>query len=78
MSADITPDSAAILHAVEEQRRRLINAIATAECLKLACRDREAPGDIDGALELLQDELQRILNALEQPALISASSEVGQ
>jgi hypothetical protein len=65
----------AILQAVESQRALLINAIAALECAMLSCRDRKPPADLDGALELIGEELQRILGALEGSALERAAAE---
>lgn len=52
------------IHAtVETQHSRLINVISTVRCLRFS----EEAGELGGALELVEMELQRITDALEGP-----------
>lgn len=76
MSADTTTpaDTAAILKAVEEQRRPLINVVSTVRCLKFS----EEAGELAGALQLVEQELERVLKALEGPSLERAAGGGGE
>ena len=54
----------ALITAVQEQRTKLINVIGAVQCMRIAVRHKP-PMELEGAVELLEDELQRILNALD-------------
>ena len=56
--------------AVEEQHSLLINVVSTVRCLRFS----EEAGELAGALDLVQMELQRITNALEGPQLERAAA----
>ncbi len=62
---------------VQEERRKIINVLGSAHCLKEALRSEEPPPDLDGAVELLEEELQRIINALD-PVNLEQSEEVSE
>lgn len=57
--------SDSILQAVEAQRALLVNVVSVVRCMKFS----EEAGDLAGALDLVELELERILEALERPAL---------
>lgn len=73
-AATTTPASAAILKAVEEQRRPLINVVSVVRCLKFS----EEAGELGGALELIEEEIERVLEALEGPSLDRAAAGGGE
>lgn len=65
-----------LMGAVEDQRSRLLNVLGTVQCLKLAAdraRHEEAP-EFAGAVELLEEEVQRIVTALEEIELLKAAA----
>ena len=55
----------ALITAVQEQRTKLINVIGAVQCMRVAVR-HEPPRELEGAIELLENELQRILDRLEE------------
>ena len=63
--------AAELLKAVDDQRMRLINVLGAIQCVKVAIRyPRDARGrdllpELDGAIELLGDETQRVINELD-------------
>ena len=67
-------EPSAIIAAVEAQRCLLINVESTIRCLKFS----EEAGELQGALELVEMELQRVLGALEGPQLEMAASAGGE
>lgn len=60
-----------LLGAVEEQRSRLINVLGAVQCMRVAVRT-EPPAELEGAIALLEDELQRIYTGLEETMLARA------
>ena len=63
----------ALLQAVEDQRGRLLNVLGTVQCMKVALRhdaDTSEMPEFAGTVELLEDEIQRIVTALEGPAIL--------
>lgn len=80
MSTDTpAPKAGAVFAAIETQRSRLINVMGVVQCMRLACRaaGQEGPEEIESALELLGDEIQRVVTALEGPQLERAA-ELGE
>lgn len=73
--------SQALRQAVEEQRSKLINVLGAVQCMKVAIAHdthREITVELQGAVELLEDEVQRIVTALDERSLlqpIEASTE---
>ena len=61
-----TPEG--ILRAVEAQRIRLLNVVGVVEALKIAARD-EPPKELEGALELVEEQIRDAAEALEGPSL---------
>ena len=55
----------ALIAGVQEQRTKLINVIGAVQCMRIAVR-HEPPRELEGAIELLEEELQRILDRLEE------------
>jgi len=68
----------ALITAVEEQRSKLLNVLGTVQCMKVALRhdpDGSEMHEFSGAVELLEDEVQRIVTALEESSLRGALSD---
>jgi hypothetical protein len=61
-----------LLGAVEAQRSRLINVLGAVQSIRIAEAHSDGAPEAQGALELVEDELQRILNALEGRQLRNA------
>lgn len=63
--------AAELLKAVDDQRMRLINVLGAIQCVKVAiryphdARGRDLLPDLDGAIELLGGETQRVINELD-------------
>ncbi|MGB6486246.1 MAG: hypothetical protein WBE91_05130 [Steroidobacteraceae bacterium] len=70
-----TPEG--ILRAVEAQRSRLMNVVGVVQALKIAARD-EPPRELEGALELVEQQMQDALEALEGPALERTAAGLGE
>lgn len=68
-----------ILEAVEDQRSKLLNVLGGIQCVRVATRhglpyEAETP-ELEGAIDLLHDEVQRIVTALEDSELRRAAGE---
>ncbi len=73
MSA-LSPDMFAA--AVEEQRAKLLNILGCAQCIRIAAE--MAPDEaveIEGALKLLEDQLDDVIAGLERPSLEAAATK---
>jgi hypothetical protein len=66
-----TPSAAQVFAAVEEQRSRLINVLGAVQCMRVAVRT-EPPSELEGAVALLEDELERIYTGPEETMLTRA------
>ncbi len=62
---------------VQQERGKIINALGALQCVKLAIRAEELSGDIDGAVELIEEELQRTINALD-PVNLGRNEEASE
>jgi hypothetical protein len=65
MSA-VTPEQ--IFSAVEDQRSRLLNVLGVMQCMRIAVSNKPPP-ELEGAVALVEDNLQDILEALEELSL---------
>jgi hypothetical protein len=54
----------ALMREVQEQRSKLLNVLGAVQCMQIAVRHKP-PMELEGAVELLEEELQRILDALD-------------
>ena len=64
----------ALLKAVDDQRSRLLNVLGAVQCMKVAVRE-QPPKELEGAVQLLEEELQRILEGLDEFSLRRALSD---
>ena len=55
----------ALIAGIQEQRTKLINVLGAVQCMRIAVR-HEPPRELEGPIELLEQELQRILGKLEE------------
>jgi hypothetical protein len=55
----------ALITAVQQQRTKLINVLGAVQCMQMAVRHKP-PMELEGAIELLGEEVQRIINGLEE------------
>ena len=65
----------ALMTAVQEQRSKLINVLGVVQCMQIAVRSSKRPAELEGAVELLEEELQRILNGLDPVELERDNTE---
>ena len=57
----------ALVTGIHEQKTKLINVLGVVECIQIAVRDQdEQPIELEGAVELLGEEVQRVINSLEE------------
>jgi len=57
----------ALVTGIHEQKTKLINVLGVVECIQIAIRDQdEQPIELEGAVELLGEEVQRVINSLEE------------
>ncbi|HEX5419642.1 MAG TPA: hypothetical protein VFY39_06560 [Gammaproteobacteria bacterium] len=69
-----TPESVnPVLGAVERQRSRLINVLGVVQAVRIADSHSGGAPEADGALKLVEDEIQRILNGLDPLQLEKAA-----
>jgi hypothetical protein len=61
-----------LIAGIHEQKTKLINVLGVVQCMQSAVRDDEPPMELEGAIELLGEEVQRVINGLE--ALWSSAS----
>jgi hypothetical protein len=66
----------ALITAVQKQRTKLLNVLGAVQCTLTAIR-HEPPMELEGAVGLLEDEVQRIINALDPVELERAVREEG-
>jgi hypothetical protein len=71
--AQTAPPSPSVLPAVETQRMKLLGVLGALQAMKAAVRTGEPPDELEAAVELLEDETQRIITALEDSSLRRAS-----
>jgi hypothetical protein len=55
----------ALVEHVQDQRSKLLNVLGAVQCMKMAVRHRERPPELEGAVVLLEEELQRIIDELD-------------
>ncbi|MHB8811682.1 MAG: hypothetical protein ACYDAE_00265 [Steroidobacteraceae bacterium] len=59
----------AVTSAVRDQHTKLLGVLGGLQCLKIACGATPDQGiELEAAAELLEDEVQRIVNALDSIA----------
>jgi hypothetical protein len=56
----------ALIAGIHEQKAKLINVLGVVQCMQSAVRDDEPPMELEGAIELLGEEVQRVINRLEE------------
>jgi hypothetical protein len=66
--------SETLMEVVQEQRSKLLNVLGAVQCMQVAVR-HEPPKELEGAIELLEEELQRILEGLDQFTLYRALAD---
>jgi hypothetical protein len=64
----------ALIREVQEQRSKLLNVLGAVQCMQIAVR-HEPPPEIEGAVELLEEEIQRICDGLDYLVLERKLSE---
>jgi hypothetical protein len=67
-----------VIQAVGEQRSKLINVLGALQCMRIAVSSSHPPEELEGAVEMLEEEVQRILNALDPMMLGKAEAEEAQ
>jgi hypothetical protein len=62
----------AFLDIVDDERERLLNVLGSLRCIVQAVQSDAAPdeGEIAGAVDLIADQVQRVLDSLEEEALL--------
>ena len=61
----------AILKAVDDQRMKLLNVLGGLQCMKVAARRGiDEVGELESAVELLEDAVQEIVTRLESRVLL--------
>jgi hypothetical protein len=66
---------AQVYQAVEQQRVKLINVLGVVQCVRIAARESDPPAELEGAVALLEENVQNILEALERPMLERAIAQ---
>jgi len=62
-----------LLRRVDDRRMKLLNVLGALQCAKVAARydvQREYTMELDGAIGLIEDEVQRIITDLESGSLL--------
>ena len=54
-----------LIAGIQEQKTKLINVLGVVQCMQSAVREEEPPLELEGAVELLGEEVQRVINGLE-------------
>jgi hypothetical protein len=70
-----SPSLEQFLRAVDDQRSKLLNVLGTLQCMEIAVQERP-PRELQGAVLLLEDEVQRVIEALDVNVLPRAAAEV--
>ena len=68
---------ALLMGAIQDQRDHLLNVLGTVQCVK-AKADQADDEATAGALELLEQEVQRVVTGLEEPELLKAAAARGR
>jgi hypothetical protein len=67
-----------LMEAVQDQRSKLINVLGVVQCMQIAVRSSHPPKELEGAVELLEEEVQRILDGLDPMTLEKVEAEEAQ
>lgn len=72
----MSASQSAMLATVEDERMKLLGVLGGLQCLRVACRNAEPEIELEAAVVLLANEVQRIVTALEDTSLLHEASNL--